>query len=59
MGADPAGDRTRDEGLIPARRFGDPAEIGDAVAFLCSTRAAYLNGITLLIDGGLAKGLLS
>jgi 3-oxoacyl-[acyl-carrier protein] reductase len=59
MGDDPAGDRTRDEGLIPARRFGDPAEIGDAVAFLCSTRAAYISGITVLIDGGLAKGLLS
>src|SRR3954463_6114858 len=58
-GADPEGDRTRDEGLIPARRFGDPAEIGDLCAFLCSTNAAYLNGITILMDGGLAKGLLS
>ena len=58
-GADPDGDRRRDEGLIPARRFGDPAEIGDLCAFLCSTRAAYLNGITVLVDGGLAKGLLS
>ena len=58
-GADPDGDRRRDEGLIPARRFGDPGEIGDLCAFLCSTRAAYLNGITILVDGGLAKGLLS
>jgi 3-oxoacyl-[acyl-carrier protein] reductase len=41
------------------RRFGDPAEIGDLCAFLCSTRAGYLNGITILVDGGLAKGLLS
>ena len=56
---DPAGARATDEAAIPARRFGEPAEIGDAVAFLCSTRAAYVNGITLLIDGGLAKGLLS
>jgi len=37
----------------------DPAEIGDLCAFLCSTNAAYLNGITILMDGGLAKGLLS
>jgi 3-oxoacyl-[acyl-carrier protein] reductase len=59
MGDDPAGDRARDEGIIPARRFGDPGEIGDAVAFLCSTRASYISGITVLIDGGLAKGLLS
>jgi 3-oxoacyl-[acyl-carrier protein] reductase len=58
-GADPAGSRAADEGLIPARRFGEPGEIADAITFLCSTRAAYVNGITLLIDGGLAKGLLS
>jgi 3-oxoacyl-[acyl-carrier protein] reductase len=58
-GDDPAGARSTDEGLIPARRFGDPQEIGDAIAFLCSTKAAYISGITLLIDGGLAKGLLS
>jgi 3-oxoacyl-[acyl-carrier protein] reductase len=58
-GDDPEGARRHDQAAIPARRFGDPKEIGDAVAFLCSTRASYINGITLLIDGGLAKGLLS
>jgi 3-oxoacyl-[acyl-carrier protein] reductase len=58
-GADPEGDRRRDADVIPAGRFGSPAEVGDAITFLCSTRAAYINGITLLIDGGLAKGLLS
>ena len=30
-----------------------------AVACLCSDRAAFINGITLLIDGGLGRGLLS
>jgi 3-oxoacyl-[acyl-carrier protein] reductase len=55
--SDPA--RRADEELIPARRFGDAAEIADAITFLCSNRAAYINGITLLIDGGLAMGLLS
>jgi 3-oxoacyl-[acyl-carrier protein] reductase len=59
LGDDPEGDRRRDEAAIPLGRFGDPAEIGAAVAFLCSARAAYINGITILIDGGLAKGLLS
>jgi 3-oxoacyl-[acyl-carrier protein] reductase len=58
-GDDPEGSRRTDEEAIPARRFGEPREIGDAIAFLCSTRASYINGITLLIDGGLAKGLLS
>ncbi|MGZ4480730.1 MAG: SDR family oxidoreductase [Gaiellales bacterium] len=59
LGDDPAAARRNDEATIPLRRFGDPAEIGDAVAFLCSTRASYITGITVLIDGGLAKGLLS
>ncbi|HYX86768.1 MAG TPA: SDR family oxidoreductase [Gaiellales bacterium] len=58
-GTDPDEDRRRDEALIPARRFGGPEEIGDVCAFLCSTRAAYINGITVLVDGGLARGLLS
>jgi 3-oxoacyl-[acyl-carrier protein] reductase len=38
---------------IPARRFGRPEELGDAVAFLLSERAAYLNGASLQVDGGL------
>ena len=59
LGDDPEQVRRDDEAAIPLRRFGDPAEIGSAVAFLCSTEASYITGITLLIDGGLAKGLLS
>ena len=58
-GDDPAAARAHDEAAIPARRFGDPAEIGAVVAFLCSTQASYVSGITVLVDGGLAKGLLS
>lgn len=37
---------------IPAKRFGDPAEFGDACAFLCGARSGYITGQTLLIDGG-------
>ena len=58
-GGDDPNARANDEQMIPARRFGDPGEIADAITFLCSTKAAYINGITLLVDGGLAKGLLS
>ena len=58
-GDDPAAARASDEAAIPARRFGEPGEIGAAVAFLCSSQAAYISGITVLVDGGLAKGLLS
>jgi 3-oxoacyl-[acyl-carrier protein] reductase len=38
---------------IPARRFGRPEELADAVAFLLSERAAYITGTSLQIDGGL------
>ena len=41
---------------IPARRFGRPEEFADAVAFLLSERAAYINGVSLQIDGGLTGG---
>src|SRR5579864_1462759 len=58
-GSDPDADRARDAETIPVGRFGTPEEIAATVAFLCSTRAAFVNGITLLVDGGLARGLLS
>jgi 3-oxoacyl-[acyl-carrier protein] reductase len=38
---------------IPARRFGRPEELADAVTFLLSERAAYVTGASLQIDGGL------
>jgi len=51
--------RAHDAEMIPSGRFGAPGEIAATVAFLCSTRAAYVNGVTVLVDGGLARGLLS
>jgi 3-oxoacyl-[acyl-carrier protein] reductase len=56
---DPDAARARDAETIPVRRFGFPDEIAAAAAFLCSTEAAYITGVTLLVDGGLTRGLLS
>ncbi|EGI78511.1 SDR family oxidoreductase [Hylemonella gracilis] len=36
----------------PARRLGDPAEFGDACAYLCSAQAGFITGQNLLLDGG-------
>jgi 3-oxoacyl-[acyl-carrier protein] reductase len=41
---------------IPAARFGNPAEFGEVCAFLCSTRAGYLVGQNILLDGGSFPG---
>jgi 3-oxoacyl-[acyl-carrier protein] reductase len=41
---------------IPARRQGDPAEFGDACAYLCSAQAGYVTGQNFLIDGGAYPG---
>ncbi len=43
---------------IAAKRFGDPAEFGDACAFLCSAQAGFISGQNLQLDGGSYEGLM-
>jgi len=43
---------------IPLGRMGTPRELGDVVCFLASDRAAYVTGTTILVDGGVSRGLL-
>jgi 3-oxoacyl-[acyl-carrier protein] reductase len=42
--------------LIPLRRIGEPEDIADAVLFLASSRAAYMTGQTVTVDGGRTLG---
>jgi 3-oxoacyl-[acyl-carrier protein] reductase len=43
---------------VPLGRFADPADIARMVTFLASDAAAYVNGITVQVDGGTVRGLL-
>ena len=36
----------------PMGRFGEPDEVADVIAFLCSPAARLVNGVTLPVDGG-------
>ena len=41
----------------PLKRVGLPEEVADAIVWLASERASFITGQTLLVDGGLFKGL--
>jgi 3-oxoacyl-[acyl-carrier protein] reductase len=45
--------RQRAEQNIALRRFGEPADVADAVSFLVSDQAAYITGSILRVDGGI------
>ena len=49
--------REREQGN-PARRFGDPKEVGDACAFLCAATSGFMTGQNVLLDGGAYPGTL-
>ena len=40
------------EASVPAGRFADATETAAAIAFLCAPAAAYINGVSLPVDGG-------
>ena len=45
------------QNTVPAKRFAKPEETADAITFLASECASYINGINLPVDGGRTKSL--
>jgi 3-oxoacyl-[acyl-carrier protein] reductase len=41
----------------PVKRLADPKEVADVIVWLASERASYVTGQTLLVDGGIYRGL--
>jgi 3-oxoacyl-[acyl-carrier protein] reductase len=46
------------ESRIPLGRFGEPEDLADMIVFLASDRAKYVTGVTVQVDGGLARSLM-
>lgn len=42
---------------VPLRRLAQPEEVADAIVWLASERASYVTGQTVLVDGGVYRGL--
>jgi 3-oxoacyl-[acyl-carrier protein] reductase len=51
--------RRSSEMAIPLGRYGRPSEFADVVTFLCSNRASYVTGCSVVVDGGKLLGLLT
>jgi gluconate 5-dehydrogenase len=57
LAASPAGERQRER--CPAKRWAEPHEIAGAALFLASPAASYVNGHTLIVDGGVSATYLA
>ena len=50
--------RARRSARVPLRRLGTAAEVAEVVLFLLSEGARYINGVELLVDGGVTMSVL-
>jgi 3-oxoacyl-[acyl-carrier protein] reductase len=53
--SDPAGIAGFVARELPFGRFGRPEEVGDVIAFLCSDRASWISGTSIVVDGGQSR----
>ncbi len=52
-GHDPVAGKARAAALSPLGRIGQPRDLAETVTFLCSDRAAFITGATIMVDGGM------
>jgi len=56
---DTPGVTERRSAVTPMRRIGMPQDIADAVTFLASDRASYINGDEIIVDGGFTRTIMN
>ncbi|OPY73655.1 MAG: Levodione reductase [Syntrophorhabdus sp. PtaU1.Bin058] len=54
---DPEEYRKMAAGMVPMKRMGEPEDIAEAVLWLCSEKASYVNGHMMVVDGAMTAGL--
>jgi len=56
---DTPGVTERRSAVVPMKRVGVPQDMADAILFLASDRAGYVNGDEIMVDGGYANMLMN
>ncbi|MEZ5821146.1 MAG: SDR family oxidoreductase [Xanthobacteraceae bacterium] len=56
---DTPGVTERRTAVVPVRRIGAPQDMADAILFLASDRASYVNGDEIVVDGGFTRTIMN
>ena len=56
---DTPGVTERRTAVVPMRRIGAPQDMADAILFLASERASYVNGDEIIVDGGFTRTIMN
>ncbi len=56
---DTPGVTERRTAVVPVRRIGTPQDMADAILYLASERASYVNGDEIVVDGGFTRTIMN